>query len=106
MENIGLDLHQRESQLCILTDDGEVMLKPSVLGVDVDVQGGTTVIAVRAGLVAVEPGGRMAAMLESGARLSAKGAIPEGMLPAYAARALDAAARTLCEDLAVKLGER
>ena len=25
MENIGLDLHQRESQLCILTDDGEVI---------------------------------------------------------------------------------
>jgi hypothetical protein len=64
------------------------------------------VIAVKAGLVAVEPGGRMAAMLESRARLSAKGAIPEGKLPAYAARALDAAARTLCEDLAAKLGER
>jgi HEAT repeats len=89
-----------------LADDGEVMLKPSVLGVDVAVHGGTTVIAVRAGLVAVEPGGRMAAMLESGARLSAKGSIPEGKLPAYAARALDAAARTLSEDLAAKLGER
>ncbi len=25
MDNIGLDLHQRESQLCILTDDGEVI---------------------------------------------------------------------------------
>ena len=25
MENIGLDLHQRESQLCILTDEGEVI---------------------------------------------------------------------------------
>jgi len=25
MENIGLDLHQRESQLCLLTDDGEVI---------------------------------------------------------------------------------
>jgi hypothetical protein len=89
-----------------LADDGEVTLKPSVLGLDVDVRGETTVIAVRAGLVAVEPGGRMAAMLESGARLSAKGSIPKGKLPAYLARALDAAARTLCEDLAVKLGER
>jgi hypothetical protein len=25
MDNIGLDLHQRESQVCILTDDGEVI---------------------------------------------------------------------------------
>ena len=25
MENIGLDLHQRESQLCILTDEGEII---------------------------------------------------------------------------------
>ena len=25
MENIGLDLHQRESQLCILTEEGEVI---------------------------------------------------------------------------------
>ena len=55
-------------------------LKPSVLGVDVDVQGGTTVIAVKAALVAVESGGRMAAMLESGARLSAKGVDPRGKL--------------------------
>lgn len=90
----------------VLADDGEVTLKPSVLGVEIDVQGETTIIAVKAGLVAVEPSGRMAAMLESRARLSAKGTIPEGKLPAYAARALDAAARTLCEDLAEKLEER
>ena len=25
MDTIGLDLHKRESQLCILTDDGEVI---------------------------------------------------------------------------------
>jgi len=25
MDNIGLDLHQRESQLCILTEEGEVV---------------------------------------------------------------------------------
>jgi hypothetical protein len=25
MDNIGLDLHQRESQFCILTEDGEVL---------------------------------------------------------------------------------
>jgi len=87
-------------------EDAEVTLKPSVLGVEVDVQGGKTTIVVKASLVAVEEGGRMAAMLESGARLSALGAIPEAKLAAYAARALDAAARTLSEDLAAKLAER
>jgi hypothetical protein len=25
MDNIGLDLHKRESQLCILTDEGEIL---------------------------------------------------------------------------------
>lgn len=25
MDNIGLDMHKRESQLCILTEDGEVI---------------------------------------------------------------------------------
>ena len=25
MENIGLDLHQRESQLCCLTEEGEIV---------------------------------------------------------------------------------
>jgi hypothetical protein len=48
----------------------------------------------------------MAAMLEGGAKLSAIGAIPEAKLGAYSAKALEAAARTLCEDLAAKLGER
>jgi hypothetical protein len=56
--------------------------------------------------VAVDGDGRMAAMLESGAKLSASGIIPERKLAAYAAKALEAAAKTLCEDLAAKLGER
>ena len=25
MDNIGIDLHQRESQLCLLTEDGEII---------------------------------------------------------------------------------
>jgi hypothetical protein len=85
---------------------GGMRLKPSVLKVDVDADGEKTVIAVRASLVAVDGEGRMAAMLEGGARLSANGAIPERRLGAYAAKALEVAARTLCEDLAAKLGER
>ncbi len=89
-----------------LVDHGGMRLKPSVLKVDVDAEGGKTVIAVRASLVAVDDDGRMAAMLEGGARLSASGTIPEKKLEDYSAKALEAAARTLCEDLAAKLGER
>jgi hypothetical protein len=85
---------------------GGMRLKPSVLKVDVETKGGKTVIAVRASLVAVDDDGRMAAMLEGGAKLSATGTIPEAKLGAYSAKALEAAAKTLCEDLAAKLGER
>jgi hypothetical protein len=87
-------------------DKGGVVLKPSVMKVDVESKGGKTTIAVRAALVAVDDDGKMAAMLESGAKLSAAGVIPEAKIPVYSARALEAAARTLCEDLAAKLGER
>lgn len=100
---IGAQLKERGFAVI---DRGGVRLKPSVLKVDVDAKGGKTVIAVRASLVAVDDDGRMAAMLEGGARLSATGIIPEGKLAAYSAKALEAAAKTLCEDLAAKLGER
>jgi hypothetical protein len=83
-----------------------MLLKPSVLKVDVHERAGKTVIAVKASLVAVDGEGRMAAMLESGARLSATGAVPAAKLASYSARALDAAAGTLCEDLAVRLQRR
>ncbi len=89
-----------------VVDRGGMRLKTSVLRVDVDANGGKTVIVVKASLVAVDDDGRMAAMLESGAKLSATGAIPESRLGTYSAKALEAAARTLCEDLAAKLGER
>jgi hypothetical protein len=85
---------------------GGLRLKPSVLKLDVDAKGGKTVIAVKASLIAVDDDGKMAAMLEGGARLSATGAIPEKKLAAYSAKALEATAKTLCEDLAAKLGER
>jgi hypothetical protein len=86
-----------------VVEDGGMVLKPSVLKVDVEERGGKTVIAVKASLVAVDGSGRMAAMLESGARLSASGEVPMAKLASYSARALDAAAGTLCEDLAAKL---
>jgi hypothetical protein len=89
-----------------VVDRGGIRLKPSVLKVDVDARGGKTVIAVRAALVAVDDDGRMAAMLEGGAKLSASGTIPEAKVVTFSAKALEATARTLCEDLAAKLGER
>jgi HEAT repeat protein len=85
---------------------GGMVLKPTVLRVDVDAGAGRTVVAVKAALIAVDDDGRMAAMLESGARLSASGAVPEAKVAAYAARAMDAAAHALCEDLAARLAER
>ena len=32
MDTIGLDLHKRESQLCILTDDGELVERRMITG--------------------------------------------------------------------------
>ncbi len=90
----------------VVVDHGGMRLKPSVVRMEVDETGGKTVIAVRASLVAVDSQGRMAAMLEGGARLSASGTISNARMPAYSEKAMDAAARTLCEDLAVRLGER
>jgi hypothetical protein len=89
-----------------VVERGGMRLKPSVLQVAVGEQGGKTVIAVKASLVAVEGDGRMAAMLESGARLSASGAVPDAKVSAYAAKAIDAAAQTLCDDLASRLARR
>jgi ferric-dicitrate binding protein FerR (iron transport regulator) len=70
-------------------------------------QGGKTVISVKAGLLAVEDSGRMAAMLESGAKVSVSaGRVPAGKLAMYSQRAFDAVARDLCDDLASRLSER
>lgn len=84
--------------------EGEYRLKPTVK-VEVDRNGTKTVIAVKASVVLVDGDGRVD-MVESAARASVTGAIPEGKLSAYAARAIDAAARNLTEDLAARLGGR
>jgi hypothetical protein len=97
--------HLRERGFAVV-DDGGMRIKASVMKLDVAAREGKTVIAVRASLVAVDDDGRMAAILEGGARLSASGTIPEGRVGAYSARALESAAKTLCDDLAAKLGER
>jgi hypothetical protein len=84
--------------------EGEFRLKPTVR-VDVEQKGSKTVIAVRASVVLVDGDGRVD-MVESSARASVTGTIPEGKLALYAARAIDAAARDLSEDLAARLGGR
>ena len=79
--------------------------RPFTVKVDVTASGARTVIAVQTSVALVDGDGRVD-LVESTARASLLGTVPEGRLAAYAARAIDAAARTLCEDLAVKLGER
>lgn len=74
-------------------------LKPAVLAVEVSRGGGKISVAVKASVVAVDSQGRMAAMVEGGARLRAA----RGAEKQLAARALDAAAGTLSEDLAARL---
>lgn len=81
-----------------------IRLKPAVLAVDVDDAGGHVSIAVKASVMAIDGSGRMAAMLESGARLRASGPRPpDPAVEKLAVLALDAAAKTLSEDLAEKL---
>jgi hypothetical protein len=101
----ALDRHLRAAGFTVAPSGG-IRLKPSVTRVDVTDAGGKTIVAVSATLVAIEAGGRMTAMVQGGARLSASGRIPAQKRASYAARALDAAARTLCEDLAARLAER
>jgi len=59
---------------------------------------------VKAAAVAVDEDGRMAAMIETGARLKASGtSLSDSAQELLSVRALDAAARTLSEDLAAQL---
>ncbi|MGB8929666.1 MAG: HEAT repeat domain-containing protein [Anaeromyxobacteraceae bacterium] len=99
----ALERHLRANKFSVVARGQQFVLRPSVLKVDVDTQDGKTVISVRASLVAVDGKGRMAAMLEGGARLRAMGALHGPMVNKYAAKALDAAARTMTEDLAERL---
>jgi hypothetical protein len=98
----AIERHLKDRGHAIVADGGAYVLKPSVLEVDVSSAGGATVIAVKASLVAVDGSGRME-LLETGAKLRATGDVPGTAVPRYAARALDAAARTLCDDLFARL---
>lgn len=86
--------------------EGGLRIKPSIVKLEVERAGEKTVVAIRAELVAVEGGGRMAAMLEGAARLSAVGVQGEGDLALVSGKAVDAVAKVLADDLAARLGER
>lgn len=87
-------------------EGGALRLKPSIAALDLERAGERTVVAVRAELVAVEGGGRMAAMLEGRARAAVTGRLGDRELAAVSAQAVDAVARVLADDLAARLAER
>jgi HEAT repeats len=76
-------------------------LKPSVLVVDVARAGGGQRVEVKASVIAVDAQGRIAAMVEGGARARTAGAAPGA--PQLTEQALEAAARSISEDLAARL---
>ncbi|HEY7724377.1 MAG TPA: HEAT repeat domain-containing protein [Anaeromyxobacteraceae bacterium] len=78
-------------------------LKPAVLELEITHGGGKLAISVKASVVAVDSQGRVVAMVEGGARLRATGGVKESAQKQLAARALDAAAVSLSEDLAARL---
>jgi hypothetical protein len=85
-------------------DEAALRLKASVLTLDVAESGGKVTIDVKASAVAVEPGGRMAAMSEGAAHLRTQGTrLTREKEEQLAARALDAAAQMLSDELAAEL---
>jgi HEAT repeat protein len=77
-------------------------LKPAVLSVDVRHGAGALKVEVKASVIAVDGRGRIAAMVEGGARARSAGASPASAAP-MTARAIEAAASSICDDLASRL---
>lgn len=88
----------------VVRDKGDVRLKPTVT-LDVEERGGKTIVAVRATLVAVDGDGR-AELVEAAAKGTVAGAVSESRLAGVSAKVVEAAAKSLCDDLAGKLAER
>jgi HEAT repeat protein len=87
-----------------LAANGELRLQPKV-NVDVADGGGRTTFEAHASLVVVDGDGRLD-LLESKARASVAGAVPDSRRTAYVTTVVEAAARGLGDDLAAKLGRR
>lgn len=84
-------------------DEAAFRVKPSVLSIEVTEDGDKLLVSVKAAAVAVGLDGRMAAMIQGGARARAAARPSEAMQERLSATALEAAARTLSEDLASEL---
>jgi hypothetical protein len=87
-----------------VAEGGEVKVRPTVT-VEVTSTAGKTTVAARISLAAVDGDGRVE-LLEGSARASVAGAVPEARLGGVTLKALEAAARGPCEDLATRLGRR
>jgi hypothetical protein len=85
-------------------DHGELRLRPKV-NVEVTESGGRTTFEARASLAVVDGDGRMD-LLESKARATVAGAVPEGRRGRYVVKVVEAAGRGLGDDLAIKVGRR
>lgn len=87
-----------------LATNGELRLQPKV-NVDVADGGGRTTFEAHASLVVVDGDGRLD-LLESRAKATVAGAVPEARRGAYVLKVVEAAGRGLGDDLANKLGRR
>jgi HEAT repeat protein len=102
--SLARHLAQRGFSLAVAGEEAAYHVKPSLLSLERTESGGQLLIAVTASALAVDQDGRMAAMTEAGARLRTAGSGLTGAAEeALVERALDAAARSLSEDLAARL---
>lgn len=85
-------------------EPSDLRLRPS-LRIQREEKGGRTVIAAHIALAVVDGDGRVD-LLEAGARASVLGTAADSKLAGYSARAVEAAVRAVCDDLAVRLAER
>lgn len=99
----ALTTHLQKQGFAIIVSGGKAghHLKPSILRYDVVQSGSVLRVEVRASLVAVDRHGRIATMVEGGAR--ARTSTPGAKAAPVAAQAFEAAARSLSEDLANRL---
>jgi hypothetical protein len=87
-----------------LAANGELRLQPKV-NVNVADGGGRTTFEAHASLVVVDGDGRLD-LLESQARASVAGSVPDSRRTAYVVTVVEAVARGLGDDLAARLGRR
>ncbi len=101
-EALERKLAQRGFSVVKAGEDATYRIKPSMLSLEVAETGDKILIDVRASAVAVDDSGRMAAMIEGSARLKAQGG-SRAARAQLSARAINAAADTLSDDLAARL---